>query len=73
MTGRRGVFCDGKVGMFAISMLTEPGGECSNSLTIVFHVTVTAFYTTLFLLLGFRADQQIDLMALKGLWYDGMS
>ena len=63
--------------MFAISMLTEPGAECSSHLTNIFHATVTAFYTvynpTLFLLLGFvfGADQQGP-KVLKGLWYNGM-
>ena len=54
VTGGRGVFHDGRVGMFAISMLMEPGAEHSGHLTNVFLVTVTAFYTvyhpTLFLL-----------------------
>ena len=60
----RGVFHDGRVWMFAISMLMETGAEHSGHLTNVFPVTVTTFCTpfhpTLFLLLGFvfGADQQ---------------
>ena len=64
MTSGRSVFRDGRVGMFAISMLMEPGAEHSNRLTNVFLVTVTTLYTiyhlTLFRLLGcdFGAEQQ---------------
>ena len=29
VTSGRGVFCDGRVGMFAVSMITEPGAGCS--------------------------------------------
>ena len=40
MTGGRGVFRDGQVGMFAICMLMEPGAERSSHLTNIVHVTV---------------------------------
>ena len=72
MTSSGGVFRDGRVGMFSISMFTEPGAQHSRNLTNVVLVTVTTLYTiyhtTVFFLYGFvfGADQQGP-KVLKGL------